>query len=137
MSDFLMASKAVKWLERNDGVIGSVSLGVVVLAMILAILHFAPRTDLSKLEASVVQIQNDVSSIRNDVSLIQQDTAAIRRTQEEHSERFANIEQQMGYMYDRLNGIDDRFNVYMSEMHMLGERVNKNEKDIIRIQNAR
>ena len=62
---------------------------------------------------------------------------AIRRTQEEHGERLINIEQQMGYMYNRLNGIDDRFNVHMSEMHVLGERVNKNEKDIIRIQNAR
>ena len=137
MSDLLMASKAIKWLEKNNGVIGSVSLGVVVLAMILAILHFAPRTDLSGMRADMAQMREDMSSIRNDVSLIQQDTAAIRRTQEEHGERIINIQQQMGYMYNRLNGIDDRFNVYMSEMHVLGERVNKNEKDIIRIQNAR
>ena len=85
----------------------------------------------------MAQMRNDISSIRNEVSLVKQDTAAIRRTQEEHGERLINIEQQMGYMYNRLNGIDDRFNVHMSEMHVLGERVNKNEKDIIRIQNAR
>ena len=130
MSEFLVAGKLVNWLERNNGIIGSVSLGVVVLAIVGATLYFAPRMDLSRLEASVVQIQRDVS-------LIKQDTAAIRRTQEEHGERLINIEQQMGYMYNRLNGIDDRFNVHMSEMHVLGERVNKNEKDIIRIQNAR
>ena len=136
MSELLMAGKAVKWLERNNGVVGSVSLGVVVLAIVAATLYFAPRTDLSKLEASVVQIQNDVSSIRNDVSLIQQDTASIKQTLQEHSERFTNIEQRLGAMYDRLNGIDDRFNIHMSGMHVLGERVNKNEQDILRLQNA-
>ena len=73
--------------------------GLVFLSMIIATLYFAPRMDLSRLEASVVQIQSDVA-------LIKQDTAAIRRTQEEHGERLINIEQQMGYMYNRLNGIE-------------------------------
>lgn len=130
MSEFLVAGKLVNWLERNNGIIGSVSLGVVVLAIVIATLHFAPRMDLSRLEASVVQIQRDVS-------LIKQDTAAIKQIQQEHSERFTNIERRLGAMYDRLNGIDDRFNIHMSGMHMLGERVNKNENDILRLQNAR
>ena len=130
MSELLVAGKLVNWLERNNGIIGSVSLGVVVLAIVVATLHFAPRMDLSEMREDIAQIRQDVSSVK-------QDTAAIRRTQEQHGERLINIEQQMGYMYNRLNGIDDRFNVHMSEMHVLGERVNKNEKDIIRIQNAR
>ena len=137
MSEFLVAGKLANWIERNNAILGGVALGLVFLSMIIATLHFAPRTDLSGMRADMAQMRNDISSIRNDVSLVKQDTAAIRRTQEEHGERLINIEQQMGYMYNRLNGIDDRFNVHMSEMHVLGERVNKNEKDIIRIQNAR
>ena len=130
MSEFLVAGKLANWIERNNAILGGVALGLVFLSMIIATLYFAPRMDLSRLEANVAKIQSDVA-------LIKQDTAAIKRTQEEHGERLINIEQQMGYMYNRLNGIDDRFNVHMSEMHVLGERVNKNEKDIIRIQNAR
>ena len=137
MSELLVAGKLANWIERNNAILGGFALGLVFLAMIIATLYFAPRTDLSKLEASVVQIQNDVSSIRNDVSLIQQDTASIKQTLQEHSERFTNIEQRLGAMYDRLNGIDDRFNIHMSGMHVLGERVNKNEQDILRLQSTR
>ena len=45
MSELLVAGKLVNWLERNNGIIGSVSLGVVVLAIVIATLHFAPRAD--------------------------------------------------------------------------------------------
>ena len=130
MSEFLVAGKLANWIERNNAILGGVALGLVFLSMIIATLYFAPRMDLSEMREDIAQIRQDVSSVK-------QDTAAIRRTQEQHGERLINIEQQMGYMYNRLNGIDDRFNVHMSEMHVLGERVNKNEKDIIRIQNAR
>ena len=137
MSELLVAGKLANWIERNNAILGGVALGLVFLAMILATLHFAPRMDLSEMREDISRIEANVAKIQSDVSLIQQDTAAIKRTQEEHGERLINIEQQMGYMYNRLNGIDDRFNVHMSEMHVLGERVNKNEKDIIRIENAR
>ena len=137
MSELLVAGKLANWIERNNAILGGVALGLVFLSMIIATLHFAPRADFTGMREDMAQMRDDISSIRNDVSLVKQDTAAIRRTQEEHGERLINIEQQMGYMYNRLNGIDDRFNVHMSEMHVLGERVNKNEKDIIRIQNAR
>ena len=130
MSDLLVASKVANWLEKNNGIIGSVSLGVVVIGMLLAILHFAPRTDFN-------EMRTDMAEMRSELSLIRQDTIAIRRTQAEHGERFTNIERRLSDMYERLNGIDDRFNIHMSGMHVLGERVNKNEQDILRLQNAR
>ena len=136
MSDLLVASKVANWLEKNNGLLGCVSLGVVVLSIVAATLYFAPRTDLSEMRADISRIEASVAKIQSDVSLIQQDTASIKKTQQEHSERFTNIERRLGAMYERLNGIDDRFNIHMSGMHVLGERVNKNEQDILRLQNA-